>query len=115
MGLETILLAVGQTDEDILDKLAETAVDVAGPADSTVELAHVFRPPEYEQLRKNPDFDVDSEVTLDTIVDRHITIRNLSETMADSGIEYKEHGRIIDSEDIGKQIVTLVKKRMLIS
>jgi nucleotide-binding universal stress UspA family protein len=110
MGLETILLAVGQSDESRLDKLAGTAMNIAGPADATVELAHVFTESEYTQARENLDFDPDSEVTPDVIAGRNVTIRNLSETMADTGIDYTEHGRVADSDDIGQQIVTLARE-----
>lgn len=110
MGLETILLAVGQSDEGGLDKLAETTVDLAGPADATVEMAHVFTEPEYEQARENLAFDPDSEVTPDVIARRNVTIRSLSETMADTAIDYTEHGRIADSDDIGQQIVALAQE-----
>lgn len=107
MGLETILLAVGQSDEDRLDQLAETAADIAGPAGATVALAHVFTPEEYDTARENLDYDPDSEVTPDVIAGRYLTIRNLRDAMDDAGVEYTEHGRIADSEEVGEGVVSL--------
>ncbi len=107
MALETILLAVGASDEDRLDRLAETAADIAGPAGATVALAHVFTDDEYAQARENLDFDVDSEVTPDVIARRHLTVRELSDAMEEADVEYTEHGRLADEDDVGEGIVAL--------
>jgi nucleotide-binding universal stress UspA family protein len=109
MALETILLAVGASDEGRLEKLAEAAADIAGPAGATVALAHVFSTDEYEQARENLDFDPDSEVTPDVIARRYLTIRELSDAMDDAGVEYTEHGRLADEDAVGEGIVDLAE------
>ncbi len=109
MGLETILLAVGQSDEDRLDRLAATAADIAGPAGATVALAHVFTQEEYDRARGNLDFDADSEVTPDVIAGRYVTVRNLSDAMEDAGVEHTEHGGLAESEDVGQRITSIAE------
>jgi len=109
MGLETVLLAVGQSDEDRLDRLARTTTDIAGPADASVALAHVFTQDEYEQARDNLDFDADSEVNPDVIARRYLTIRDLSDAMEDAGVAYTEHGRLADEDEVGEGVVALAE------
>lgn len=109
MGPETILLAVGQSDTNRLDQLAETAIDIGGPAGATVALAHVFTQDEYEQARADLDFAQDSEATPDVIAGRYLTIRNLRDVMDEENVDYTEHGRIADSEQIGEGIVSLAE------
>ena len=110
MGPETVLLAVGQGDEDRLDRLASATADIAGPADATVALAHVFTRDEYGQARSNLDFDANSEVTPTIIAGRYATIRDLSDAMEASGVEYTTHGRTADSDEIGEGIVSLAEE-----
>ncbi|MFB6271186.1 MAG: universal stress protein, partial [Halobacterium sp.] len=42
MAIENVLLAVGPSDDERIDPLAETTTDIAGPTGATVTLAHVF-------------------------------------------------------------------------
>lgn len=107
MALETILLAVGRSDEDRLDRLAETAADIAGSAGAIVALGHVFTEDEYAQAAESLDFDPDSEVTPDVIARRYLTIRELSDAMEEAGVEYTEYGRLADEDDVGEAIVDL--------
>lgn len=107
MALKTILLAVGQSDENRLDRLAETAADIAGSSGATVALGHVFTENEYAKATENLDFDRDSEVTPDVIAHRYLTIRKLSDAMEDAGVTYTEHGRLADGTDVGEGIVDL--------
>ena len=55
MKLETVLLAVGDTDRDRTGTLAETAAAIAGPAGATVKLLHVFTREEYRAARADLD------------------------------------------------------------
>ena len=110
MALETILLAVGQGDEHRLDELGRTVVDIAGPADATVALGHLFTQDEYETARSNLDFDTDSEVTPAVIARRYATIRDLSDAVEEAGVEYTTHGRTADSDGIGEGIVGLAEE-----
>ncbi|MFC6726190.1 hypothetical protein ACFQE1_17830, partial [Halobium palmae] len=62
-GLETVLVGVGASDENRVDRLVEEAIDVAAPAGATVVLAHAFTQEEYAENRDRLDFARDSEVT----------------------------------------------------
>ena len=48
MGLETVVVAVGPTEERRVDQLAETVLDVAGPHNATVVLFHAFTEAAFE-------------------------------------------------------------------
>jgi nucleotide-binding universal stress UspA family protein len=111
MGLETVLLAVGHSDEERIDPLGATAVDIAGPAGATVALAHVFTKSEYEETRSKLDFDASSEVTPDAVAKRYVTIRELGDTMSAADVEYTWHGRLSDDEaSRGEVVVDLAEE-----
>lgn len=109
MGLDTVLLAVGQSDKDRLGRLARTTGDIAGPAGASVALAHVFSQDEYERAREDLDFDADSEATPDVLARRYLTIRELSDAMEEVGVEYTEHGRLADEDEVGEGVVALAE------
>lgn len=110
MSLQTVLLAVGESDTDRTDSLAETAIDIAGPAGATVALAHVFEQDDYERVRAELDFDSDSEVTPDAVAKRYTTIRSLGDAMSENGVEFTWHGRLSDGTTEGKCIVALAEE-----
>jgi nucleotide-binding universal stress UspA family protein len=110
MGLETVLLAVTESDNKRIDSLAETAVDIAGPAGATVALAHVFTKSEYEEARSKLDFDPESEVTPDAVAKRYVTIRELGDAMEAAGVEFTWHGRLSDDRPQGEVVVGLAEE-----
>lgn len=99
MALNTLLLAVGPEDSDRTDRLARTAVDIAGPADATVILFHVFTRDQYESTTDNLDIDDVSEVTVDDVARRHGTIRSISRLFEEAGIDYEIRGAIGEHAD----------------
>lgn len=95
MTLQTILLALGPGDADRTDKLAETVIEVAKPADATVVLAHVFTQDEYNEVLENLELDADSEqVRPDEVASRHSTIRDLQSKLDEQEIDYDIRGSI---------------------
>ena len=104
MSLETVLLAVGERDEGRTDRLAATAADVAGPADATVALGHVFTTGEYDEARSKLDFD-HSEVTPDRVARRYVTIRALGDALKAAEVDFSWHGRLADDEDEKGEVV----------
>ncbi|MFB6309213.1 MAG: universal stress protein, partial [Haloarculaceae archaeon] len=50
MALERLLVAIGPNDREHVGTLTDAAIDVAGPADATVYLLHVFSEDEYDEL-----------------------------------------------------------------
>lgn len=107
MSLETVLLAVGEGDERRVDKLVGTTADIAGPADATIELGHVFSKAEYDRARDNLQVDDDAEITPASIAKRHVVVRQIGTALRDRGLMYDVHGRYSDSESRGGQIVAL--------
>jgi nucleotide-binding universal stress UspA family protein len=105
MSLETVLLAVGESDKGRIDPLAETAADIAGPAGATVALAHVFTGEEYKAAQSNLDVDPTSEVTPDDVAKRYATIRKLGDAMEAAGVDFTWHGRLTDDEDSQGEVV----------
>lgn len=93
MALETVLLAVGEGDTDRIDVLAETVADIAGPAEATVTLAHVFTTEEFETLVEQLDYNPDGEVRPDEIASRHATIRSISDRLS-ADVTYSVRGSV---------------------
>ena len=107
MAINTILLAVGPSDADRIERLAEETTDVAGPTGSTVVLAHVFTQSEYDEAIENLAFDrARDEVDPDTVANRHSSIRTLARTLKEADIEYEIRGAVGSH---GEQIVELAK------
>ncbi|WP_129114492.1 universal stress protein [Halegenticoccus tardaugens] len=94
MALETVLLAVGPSDADRIDRLAEETIDVAAPAGASVVLAHVFTTSEYEDTLDKLEFDTSAEVSPDDVAGRHATIRRLATLLDEAGVEYEVRGAV---------------------
>jgi len=110
MSLETVLLAVDTDESERIDALAETAVDIAGPAGATVALTHVYAPDAYETARERLQFDPDSEVTPSVVAERNASIRELGEILDDAGVEYTVHARLSNGDSAGDRLVEIAKE-----
>lgn len=106
MTLERILLAVGKSDADRVDELAEAVIEVAAPAGATVVLAHVFTDEEFEDAVGRLDFAADDRPDPDEVALRHSTIRDLDAALAEAGVETEIRGAVGDH---GETIVDLAK------
>lgn len=104
MGLDTVLVAVGDDDDDRVAAVANTAIDIAGPAGATVALAHVFSEGEYSRVLEKLDFDPNAEVNPNTVANRHATLRELGDTFDAAGVEFTRHGAVGEK---GEQLVEL--------
>lgn len=93
MAVETMLVAVGPGDHDRVERLAEETIEIAGPTDADVILAHAFTRSGYEDARKNLDFD---DATPDEVAERNETIRTLEDVLEEVGIEYTIRGAVGD-------------------
>lgn len=94
MALETVLLAVGQGDADRTEQLAGTVVDIVGPADGAVTLAHVFTDEEFETVRDQLDYDPERTVDPDEVASRHATTRTLEEELSAAGVTHSVRGAV---------------------
>lgn len=99
MALDTLLLAVGPEDSDRTDRLAQTAVDLAGPAGATVILLHVFTQEQYESTTTSLGIDDVSQITVDDVARRHGTIRSISRLFEAEAIDYEIRGAIGEHAD----------------
>ncbi|WP_336035245.1 universal stress protein [Halobacterium yunchengense] len=104
MAIENVLLAVGPTDDERIEPLAGTTVDIAGPTGATVTLAHVFTQEEYDDVRDGIGVEDAADVTSDEVARRHATIRDLRDRMRDAGVEHEVAGRVGEH---GESIVAL--------
>lgn len=107
MTLDTVLLAVGNGEIPAMDRLAETAVDIAGPAGATVALAHVFSEAGYQDARERLQFDPNSEVTPDVVAKRNVRIRELGDQLADAGVDHTVHARLAGDGETGDRIAEI--------
>ncbi|WP_231187337.1 universal stress protein [Haladaptatus sp. DYF46] len=102
-----IVIAVNETDESSIDKLADTAVDIAGPAHATVHLVRVFSGAEFERTVDRLNYDVASPPDPDEVAARTASIREATTQLKDPihnvGVPVAIHGRIADS--VGASIV----------
>jgi nucleotide-binding universal stress UspA family protein len=110
MSLETVVLAVGESDKNRIDALGRTAVDIAGPAGATVALAHVYSKEEYRDIRSQLDFAPDAEVTPDEVAKRYAPIRELGDVMRDNDVDFTWHGRLTKGDTKGERLVELVEE-----
>ncbi|MFW5934540.1 MAG: universal stress protein [Halolamina sp.] len=99
MSLETVVVAIGDDDEERVASIAETAIDIAKPAGATVHLVHVFSEKQYEAVKRQLDFDPDAAISPDTVAKRHATIRKVGTILDEAGIEYAWHGAVGDTSD----------------
>ncbi len=106
MALETVLLAVGPNDANRTEELANTVIDIAGPAGADVVAAHVFTDDEYENVVDRLEFSAVAEADPDEVADRHTTIRELRELLTEADIPTSVQGSVGDH---GDEIVTLAK------
>ncbi|MDS0299090.1 universal stress protein [Halogeometricum sp. S1BR25-6] len=101
-GLQNVLVAVGPTDSDRLDRLVEETVDVAGPTGATVVLAHIFSPEDFEDRVEALGFsEAANDVSPDSVAVRYSVIREFADRLDAEGIDYEVRGTVgIEDEGI---------------
>ncbi|ELZ35012.1 universal stress protein uspa-like protein [Halogeometricum pallidum JCM 14848] len=101
-GLQNVLVAVGPTDSDRLDRLVEETVDVAGPTGATVVLAHIFSPEDFEDRVEALGFDRGAnDVSPDSVAVRYSVIREFANRLDAEGIDYEVRGTVgVEDEGI---------------
>lgn len=110
MSLSTILLAVGDDETDQIERLAETAIDIAGPAEATVVVGHVFSKDAYEDARKRLEFNPDSEVTPTVIAERNTRVRELTELLSAAGVTTSVSARLSNGDSKGDRFTDLAEE-----
>ena len=97
--LDTVMLAIGHEDDDVLPELARTAIQITEPADATVVSVHVFTQDQFSDLAAKLDFPGATAEDIDEIVDRHESVRYLEEAVEEHGVDYETRGVVGDVSD----------------
>lgn len=106
MAIETIVLAVGQEDEDRAKRLAETAIEIAEPTGAHVVLSHVFTDQEFDEVVDRLDFDADENPDPSNVASRHVTTRTVAQSLDAVDIDYEIRGEVGER---GEKVVDLAK------
>jgi nucleotide-binding universal stress UspA family protein len=93
MAVETLLVAIGRTDYDRVERLAEETIEIAEPTGADVVLAHAFTQEGYDETRSNLHFD---DATPDQVATHNATIRDLEDVLEGTSIEYTVRGAVGD-------------------
>ncbi|MEM4781095.1 MAG: universal stress protein [Halalkalicoccus sp.] len=107
MAIETILLAIGQEDEDRAKRLAETVIEIAEPTGARVVLSHVFTDREYDEVVDRLDFDPGENPDPSDVATRHVTTRTVAQSLDAVDVDYVIRGSVGDR---GETIVDLAKE-----
>lgn len=107
MAIETMLVAIGQEDEDRAKRLGEATIDVAGPTGANVVLAHVFTQREYDEIVDRLDFDPGDRPDSSEVAARHVETRTIAQSLDAAGIDYEIRGSVGDR---GESIVDLANE-----
>ena len=89
MALETVLIAGRPGDEGNGNKLAETAIDMAKPADARVVVGQIFTDKEYETSKTSLGFDDASEVSPEQIADQHGLFKSIVSQLDSAEVDYE--------------------------
>lgn len=89
MALETVVVAVGPTEERRVTELTSTVLDVAAPAGATVVLFHAFSQAAFEKGVKETGFDLEDPPEPAAVAARLESIDAISRALEDEGIDYE--------------------------
>jgi nucleotide-binding universal stress UspA family protein len=107
-GLNSVLVALGPEDADRVARLAEEAIDIAGPAEATVVINHVFTSDEFEERVDALSFDREAaDVSPDDVAVRYSPVRELAKKLEDAGVDYEIRGAI---GHYGEKVVALAEE-----
>lgn len=91
-SFDTVVLAIGPRDDDRLETLARTVVQVAKPTGATVVLTHVFTDDEFTDFAERLDSPRATEEDIDNIVDRHKSVRYMEHQFDQHDVDYDVRG-----------------------
>ncbi|WP_128906087.1 universal stress protein [Halorubrum amylolyticum] len=95
--LDRVLVAIGPNDRDHATDLLDVVAPIAGPADATVYLLHVFPREEYDRLMDQLDVEpTTGDLQPDALATRHDDVRTPAARLGDAGIETEIRGSIGD-------------------
>ncbi|WP_436910814.1 universal stress protein [Halosimplex marinum] len=104
MALDTVLVAVGPGDEARADPIVTAVSDVAGPADATVVLGHVFSRERFAEAGDRLGFGDDAEP--DAVAARQTTVQAFRDRLSEAGLDVRIRGRV---GGVGEEVVGLAE------
>ncbi|QLH83628.1 universal stress protein [Halosimplex pelagicum] len=104
MALDTVLVAVGPGDEERTDPVVTAVSDVAGPAEASVVLAHVFSRERFAEMGDRLGFGDDAEP--DAVAARQTTVGAFRDRLTEAGLDVSVRGRV---GDVGEGVVALAE------
>ena len=107
-SFDTLVLAIGPRDDDRLETLARTVLQVAKPTGATVILSHVFTGDEFKEFARELDYPRATEEDIDDIVDRHKSVRYMEDVFDEHDVDYEVEGFVGDAAE---KLVDLADKR----
>ncbi|MFB6139105.1 MAG: universal stress protein [Halosimplex sp.] len=100
MPIETVLLAVGEEDDDRIGRFVEETAKVAEPSGATVTVLHVFTDEELRDVVDQLDFDPDAgSPDPDAVAQRLGSVRRVTEGLEDAGVDYEVRGEVGEASD----------------
>lgn len=94
MAIETILLAVGPSDEDRTEQLGAAVADVAVPTDADVVLLHVFTRAEYDDVVDKLDYGDVGTDEADDVAHRRTVVRDVAAVHEDRDVDVTVRGAV---------------------
>ena len=108
MAIDTILLAVGGSDERRLEQLVEAVAEVAEPTGASVVVAHVFDEEEFESVRRRlKDRPAEEPLGPDQVARRLSSVRGIVDAFEAAGIRPEVRGAVGDR---GPTVVALAEE-----
>lgn len=92
MAIDTVVVAIGLDEDE--HEIASTVVDVAGPADATVELLHVYEESEFDDIVRQLDYEFDPNVTPGEVTRHLSSIMEIVDHLEAADVEYDVDGAI---------------------
>jgi nucleotide-binding universal stress UspA family protein len=117
MAVDTVLVAVGQSDGERVDSIASAVRDVAGPAGARVVVVHVFSEEGFSEFTEHREFERAKDP--DAVAQRHQTVMELQEQLDSSGLDVQVRGGVGDkgqiiidtAEEVGADMVFVGGRR----
>jgi len=94
MELETVLVAVGPTEENRVEELTESVCAVAGPAEARVVLFHSFTESAFDEGVRETGHDPEDPPEPAVVASRLASVDAMASTLSEADIEHDVRGAI---------------------
>jgi nucleotide-binding universal stress UspA family protein len=105
MTLDEIVLAIGQNDTEMVERLANTTIDIAAPSNATVTLVHVYTDEEYDDIIEQLHVDDESNLSVDEIAAHYQPIQTVIKKLDENDISHEIRGGI--SDDLAERVISI--------